>query len=99
MVIACVVRGASCVGKPLVEKRVPIRGDKRAIGCPAKLTLGLAVGIAIDNDDGPVISLPACLGFRQLGRVEGAITSTADHDNVSQRMSLPPSITRTVPVA
>ena len=65
----------------------------------AKLAARLAIGISIDDDDGPVISLPACLGFCQLRSVEGAVATAADDNNVSQRMSLPPSITRTVPVA
>ena len=83
----------------LIEEKRLIRNDKLAISRLAEFTASLTVGILIDNDDSPIIGLPARLGLRQLGRVEGAITSTADHDNVSQRMSLPPSITRTVPVA
>ena len=97
--------GASKLAGPHLKeqglKRPLVVTDKGLAALPllAEFTASLTVGILIDNDDSPIIGLPARLGLRQLGRVEGAITSTADHDNVSQRMSLPPSITRTVPVA
>ena len=85
-------------GQKPVEEIGPIVGDELAVRSLTKLAPGLAVGVTIHNDDRPVIGFPARLGLRQLGRVEGAVTSTADHDNVPQRISLPPSTTRTVPV-
>src|SRR5712671_4479252 len=85
-------------GQKLVEEGGPIGNDKLSVRAIAELAASLAVRIPIDDDDGAIIGLPARLGFRQLGRVEGAVASTADHDNVPQRMSLPPSMTSTVPV-
>ncbi len=98
MILACVVRRAS-VGQPFVEKRGPIRSNERAIGCFTKLAPRLAVGIAINHDDGAVLGLPARFGFGKLRRVERAVATATDHDDVPQRMSLPPSTTSTVPVA
>jgi hypothetical protein len=59
----------------------------------------LAFGIATDDDDILVISLAPRLGLGQLRGVERAIAATADDHHVSQRINLPPSMTRMVPVA
>ncbi len=85
--------------KELVEERRPIGEDKLPISSLAQLTLGLAIRIPIHHDDGTVIGLPARFGLGQLRRVERAVATATDHDDVPQRMSLPPSTTSTVPVA
>ena len=69
-----------------------------SIGRFSQLTAGPAIVIAIDDDDGPIVGFAAVFGFRELRRVEGAVATAAHHDDVPQRMSLPPSMTSTVPV-
>ena len=104
MVIACVVRnpfvvrGASCVGQPAVEEFGPIGDHEFAIWSFAELAPRLAIRIAIDDDDIPVIGLAARLGFGKLRRVERPVASAPNDDDVPQRSSLPPSTTRMVPV-
>ena len=93
------MRGARRAGQPLVEEWSPIRYDECAIGCLAQFAAGLAFGIAIDDDDILVIGLAPRLGLGQLRRVERAVAATADDHHVSQRINLPPSMTRMVPVA
>ena len=99
VVLSCIVRRTWCVGKPLVEERGPLLRDKLAIWGCTELTARPAVRIAIDDEDGPIIGLAPRLRFRELRRVERAVTPTANNDYVSQRMSLPPSMTKIVPVA
>src|SRR6266851_4536952 len=86
------------LGKETIEKGAPIRLDERAIGRFPELAPRPAIAFAIHYDDGPILSLPARLGLRELRRVERAVAATPDHDDVPQRMSLPPSTTSTVPV-
>src|SRR6266508_2839637 len=81
-----------------VKKSPPIGFDKPPIGSFAKFRPGPTVGIPIDDDDGAILGLAARFGLGELGRVERAVASTPDHDDVPQRMSLPPSTTSTVPV-
>jgi hypothetical protein len=85
-------------GKELVKKLAPIRLDKRPVGGFAKLASRFAIAVTIHDHDGPVLRLAARLGLRELGGVERTVTAAADDDDVPQRMSLPPSMTTTVPV-
>lgn len=87
-----------CLGKELVKKNAPIGLDERPIGGLPELASCFALAITIHDDDGPVLRLAARFGLRQLGRVERPVTTAADDDDVPQRMSLPPSMTSTVPV-
>lgn len=99
LIILCAVRSAPCAGKPLVEERGPVGDHELTISSLSKLAARTAVGIAIHHDDGAVIGLAARFRLGELGRVERAVAAATYDDDVPQRMSLPPSMTRTVPVA
>lgn len=85
-------------GQKPVEEFCPVRYDVLSIGSVAKLPFCLTLGIAIDDDHRAIVGLAARFGFRELRRVERPVTTTTDNDDVSQRISLPPSTTRIVPV-
>lgn len=84
--------------QPLLEECGPFLPHESTIGSLAELAAGLAFGIVIDDDDGTVVGLAARLGLLELRRVKRAVTTATDDDDVSQRISLPPSTTRIVPV-
>ena len=92
------VRGAWCVGQPTIEEHRPIRRNELAIGSLAELAACLAIGIVIDHDDGAIVGLATRFRFGELRRVKRAVTPATDDDDVPQRISLPPSTTRIVPV-
>jgi len=85
-------------GQKLVEEFCPVRYDKFSICSATELPLGLAIGVSVDDDDGAIVGLAARFGLRELRRVERAVTAATNNDDVPQRISLPPSTTRIVPV-
>jgi hypothetical protein len=99
VVVTCVVRRTWCVGEPFVEKFGPILHDELSIWSFSKLMAGATVVTSIDYDDRPIIGFAARLRLRELSRVERAVATAADDDDISQRIDLPPSITSTEPVA
>jgi hypothetical protein len=82
----------------LVEELGPILNHEAPIARFTELPAGSTIGIAVDDDDRAIIGFAARLGFGKLGRVKRAVAAAADDDDVSQRISLPPSITTVVPV-
>ena len=84
--------------EPLIEERRPLPDHEFPIRSLAELQVSLAVHISIHDDDGAVISLATRFGFCELRRVKRAVTAPTDDDDVPQRISLPPSTTRIVPV-
>ena len=93
-----IVRRASRVGEPAIEERCPLGDNELPVGTGAELPLGLAIGVPVDDDDGAIVGLAARFGLRELRRVERAVTAATNNDDVPQRISLPPSTTRIVPV-
>jgi hypothetical protein len=85
-------------GQKLVEEFCPVGYDKFSICSATELPLGLAIGVSVDDDDGAIVGLAARFGLRELRRVERAVTAATNNDDVPQRISLPPSTTRIVPV-
>jgi hypothetical protein len=85
-------------GKKAIEERAPLADDEAPVGSLAELASRLAARVAVHDDHRPEVDLRAGFGLRELRRVEGAVAAAADDDDVPQRMSLPPSTTRTVPV-
>ena len=86
------------VDKKSVEKSRPIQHRELPIRSLTKLAPGPALRVAIDHDDSAVLDLAARLGLGELRGIERPVAAAADDDHVSQRMSLPPSTTSTVPV-
>ena len=84
--------------KPLIEKRRPLPDHEFPIRSLAELAPCPAVGIVVYHEDRAIIGLAPRFGFCELRRVKRAVTATTDDDDVSQRINLPPSTTRIVPV-
>ena len=98
IVVACTVRRPSCIGEPAIEESCPLGDNELPVWSVAELPSCLAIGVSVDDDDGAIVGLAARFGLRELRRVERAVTAATNNDDVPQRISLPPSTTRIVPV-
>ena len=82
----------------MVEEIRPLGDNELAVWSFSELPLCLAIGVAIDDDHRAIVGLAARFGLRELRRVKRAVTAATNDDDVPQRISLPPSTTRIVPV-